>query len=758
MEIIEQNISQELKHNLQILRDAGLEIDTPFVTKKGVSIDITDILYKNFDNRVVSSLSSKNYVRQYSENSKEQEHQEKNFLESFDMCNGQKCSVSSMQDRLDQLDMKQLGSMLRDNFFNRELLDVATCVVNSAYHTSRSDQLSLSDRTREAFTDLKLMGTESGSGFALQNNFGTNERKMKGALVIKAVRDQSKSVELIHEAFCGLSELNKLRKHIPNFAAVVGHFNCSPPLNSPVDEINPKGKNIASFCNECKKGSDVAYAIYENIQPSIDFSTFVRTCDGESFMKIYFAVLCALHVANEKCDFTHYDLHDENLLLRDCTDERYLKYAKTRKNKDFYVRYELSSDTGDIIPFYVKSSGRIPTIIDYGRSHIKHKGKHYGMQGEDFDFFLRQNIVHNESNVVYDAFKLLGMSLATAYEHNNYKLIGQIGPLLRHFKLSEFSVHHISKNKTGNTEYYMLPLKSDLGTLNNLIDFCVEYSNAMNWDVVSFEKPSNSFVLEPVTSVSSSSILEKIGYNPGIPIPSTIQGLYSILCKYAHVYDSKPGTIYSKEAEKSYLTVSDEFLKNSLDGALDREIAKLSASVVQYTNNAYYESSDSFIELIKAGRSISEELDITKEKIVLQHFPNDIRLYWNNTTLETIKHNIGVISQLSNMLQDITASVVSTDYLVEVYTQIEPIKSKLLLAHVKKLKKFNKYFSNILMSFRDIVPKINESFVLFIKKFQGTMAKEARDKEKYQWYYKIISTLPSLFDKVTHYYNDHPIQ
>lgn len=726
----------DLEDTLNKLREGGLEIDS-------VNIDITEDLYKDFYEQKRSELEDPNFVYLYTASVAEQEEREANLVQQFDKCDNGVCTKEQMSDRVSNLNLASFGKLLKEDFFNVNMINIMSCIINSSYLSYTGNIVENNDVIRSKFSGLKIMGQPSVSGYAISSDFGSNvdaKRNLHDSLIIKAVRDSTKSNELIHEVFCGLSVLNNLREVMPNFAAVIGTFKCSSPLNDPVDEKNPKGKNIATFCSTCDEENDVTYAIYENIQPSIDFSKLVETCDGETFMQYYFAVLCALHKASTICDFTHYDLHDQNLLLRSCTDSRYLKAVKNKKDKSFYVPYDLVSDEGVIITFYVKSMEYIPTIIDYGRSHIVYDGKHYGMTGKDSVYYIDQNIMQKKSNILYDAFKLLGMSLSTAYEAKNFRLIAEMGPLLRHFEISEFNIHHIAKDRQGQKNYYMLPLPSDVTDINILIDFCKTYSEAMNWDVCTEIKPEDKFILTPGTK-SNEEILENIEYE--LVKPHTFLELHELLNKNE---DNLWGGSIDEE-EIMY-----HFLQNDIKKAITYELDTIIKAIVKYVSDQK-----------SVENSVNNFRDITG--LILRNtkkyiYPSNISLYFDDTTFKSIKYNIGKLSQLSDLLQKLLVSVKVIGF---VYNLLKTNRAH--KASVDKIKKIHDYFISILETLKETILDLDDNLNNFIRVFKrptkrgqaldlyNQYYKEASNSEDYEWYYNTINTLPSLFKTVVDYYN-----
>jgi len=184
----------------------------------------------------------------------------------------------------------------------------------------------------------------------------------------------------IHEGLIG-SYLNSLRSITPNFSLVYATMNnCSDP------EL-PPDKIIAN------------YVIYEKIE-GVSFESFCKTLDTQPngkklYLDTILSILAGLHLAYSILGFTHYDLHDQNVIMRRNTSGT-VKYILD-DSKEFYT-LELDLKY-------------IPVIIDYGFSHItdpENNRIHYGQYG-----YESIKVEHNKSKIYLDLFRIIGSSLYT---------------------------------------------------------------------------------------------------------------------------------------------------------------------------------------------------------------------------------------------------------------------------------------------------------------------------------------------------------
>ena len=151
------------------------------------------------------------------------------------------------------------------------------------------------------------------------------------AFVVKFTTDIKKKMENIHETFIGTNAINEVVKFIPNFAYVFGSVN--------------KENNV--------------------IMEYITGKTLGQWIKSESFnMKDFIFILIqlslALEIAQRQCGFVHYDLTPWNIVIQELPQQ---------VSFDYMIDYKT---------VYRVNTKIIPVMIDYGKSHVIHKNKHYG--------------------------------------------------------------------------------------------------------------------------------------------------------------------------------------------------------------------------------------------------------------------------------------------------------------------------------------------------------------------------------------------
>ena len=165
---------------------------------------------------------------------------------------------------------------------------------------------------------------------------------------------------LPHEAFVGLNFLNPLKKIIPTFMHVYTSFKCSTPVMDGDYKLMRKQADERPIFSLCPANAANAstHLVVENIQGAKDVSTWIvgPNVTPADFLVIYLQVISALRIASETCNFTHYDLHHQNVLLQ--------PYADSSKSYVSTIYDAFGS------PLHVRTK-IIPRIIDYGRCYCE---------------------------------------------------------------------------------------------------------------------------------------------------------------------------------------------------------------------------------------------------------------------------------------------------------------------------------------------------------------------------------------------------
>ena len=359
-----------------------------------------------------------------------------------------------------------LVSLLETHYYDKNVMDNMACLINRiAYLPRGPDEVyeAYKDRIRKYITNSKILASGN-FGLALTSSF----KEAANSLVIKVSLDP-KNLDVEHELFIGLA-LNNLREWIPNFTYVYGGFRCGQPIRAP---------NVR-LCNAIDKQT---YAIYENISNSVTLSDFLAKGNYtfQDVFSIYLQILYALDLAHKMYDFTHFDLHSNNILIRDWD------------NKDKYIPYPNDDGSFD----YIKTRG-VATIIDFGQSHIKIDGINYG------NTFLDVGTLENSSFPMNDAHKSLlyiisgiipydSLNLNRAQQNERFNIINSFVQIYRFFNSDDPQrvIDNYIKRETYPSEitrtYYTIPYIPSVGRVTHR-DFINYIKANINTDNVIFSK------------------------------------------------------------------------------------------------------------------------------------------------------------------------------------------------------------------------------------------------------------------------------
>lgn len=221
--------------------------------------------------------------------------------------------------------------------------------------------------------------------------------------------------EMIHEMLVGLYVTNSLKKYIPNFAYLYA--------------------GIANT-NEI---------IYENVFNNITLRQYIKKCSASQFLNIYMQLVYALKWAYIQFDYTHYDLHNDNVIVKTTEPKQILYYTENGKE---YLQTE-----------------SIATIIDFSSSHFKLSERHFGKGG-----YEKYSIYSYKSNIFHDLYKILMFSLLESYNTKNTAVFNEAVKIFRYFNTYEDAKSALS------TQYeYLFSLPLDENTKQFDIDNFAKY-------------------------------------------------------------------------------------------------------------------------------------------------------------------------------------------------------------------------------------------------------------------------------------------
>lgn len=251
---------------------------------------------------------------------------------------------------------------------------------------------------KEWVRDPEFIGGESVYGYAL----GAKYTLLDSGLVLKAPRGDT---DLLHETIVGLY-LSELRYQIPTFAYVFGGFECAPPFRgtdgSAVEWCHPK-------TGADKKVRYIVYEKVENAKPVKDF-TEENKLTLATFLRIYLQVLLGVRFADEKYRFAHYDMHWDNVLVR---EEAPIILEFPYGNQTIYI------PTQEVV-----------TIIDFGMAQMKPGGVSLSVLESKLE---AAGVLYDRYEPLHDAVKLLCFVMRYLPGQATNPLFNQLRPLLAFF-------------------------------------------------------------------------------------------------------------------------------------------------------------------------------------------------------------------------------------------------------------------------------------------------------------------------------------
>jgi hypothetical protein len=153
---------------------------------------------------------------------------------------------------------------------------------------------------------------------------------------------------LAHHELVIMQGLNELSSFCPHYCKSIGSVIC---------QVDPKSRKTGNpFKITTKYPIEKEALLCEFIDKSCKFYNYIRAVDKIQENVLYSTikqVLMAISIAQKKKNFSHYDLHSNNIMMKKC-------------NKDVVFLYVLDEENQLAVPTH----GHYPVIIDFGFSYI----------------------------------------------------------------------------------------------------------------------------------------------------------------------------------------------------------------------------------------------------------------------------------------------------------------------------------------------------------------------------------------------------
>lgn len=248
---------------------------------------------------------------------------------------------------LDHIDYEKLSTLVTKQFYNIELMETMTCLVNSVL-TSEQDYIDYLTNPTLLKIDPKKLDL-----LVFFTAFLNGKDKI---LTFKYDKENT-----LEEGMVGLLALNSIRSTIPTFAWIYGFTKCNLPIFT-------KSGNKYEVVTACRKSVEFGKKDYIGmISEYIKGPTlidYVKTPQGVNVREVtvkevlssLLTILYSLKYANEKFKYVHWDLHQNNVLMRELD------------SNDSYI-YLPDMDE------YLWVGKYLATIIDYGLSSFEYEGE-----------------------------------------------------------------------------------------------------------------------------------------------------------------------------------------------------------------------------------------------------------------------------------------------------------------------------------------------------------------------------------------------
>ena len=210
----------------------------------------------------------------------------------------------------------------------------------------------------------KVFETDSVQGLAGLVSYGDQD------LVFKLSIEINRIVE--HEHFV-LSKVNALRSYCPNFVMSMGLLPAY--VNREFFEEQEHDSDTNIFDAE-ENPIPTNYLLIEYVN-NVAFRHIIKYSSKATVTGVLVGVLCALQIAQNKLKFVHYDLHSDNILMKQVEEDSYFAYVIK----------------GKVVVY--PTFGWYPVIIDMGSSYIAEVDEqpfrasvchcHHGLQSNYFD-------------------------------------------------------------------------------------------------------------------------------------------------------------------------------------------------------------------------------------------------------------------------------------------------------------------------------------------------------------------------------------
>lgn len=314
---------------------------------------------------------------------------------------------------------------------SRDTAAAIACYINGIFNSTNETAIDVPSRVHSFVQDVKFLSSGQYSFVFMASVAGVGREPAKTLVVIKCILDPYSvdKLDAIHETLIGLGVANEMRRFVPNFIYTYTFFRCLPP------SINKRKKTVDLWCAAAEEQQNVTYTVIENLATSgtsVDLYAYTAREPGTNYkfthmdhLAILAQIACATAIAWARFRWTHYDLHEGNVMLTALPDA-----AKQLADSDGYVQipYRIPGVRDAV---YVRTR-LVGIIIDFGFAYAEvatetHDTVSFGKASGDMQ---RDAVLSMHPNPRHDIFKLF--SYVTNLMYSNLFKDDKVGDAYLH--------------------------------------------------------------------------------------------------------------------------------------------------------------------------------------------------------------------------------------------------------------------------------------------------------------------------------------
>ena len=231
------------------------------------------------------------------------------------------------------IDKNYVKQLLKQKYISVHEMQSISCLFETIFTGNLGVENTplLGDNVNKWIKNIKMLTSGDYSNILISDIIGV------GSGIIKVPNFRTSYENSILEYFIGITKINLLRYYVPTFVYTLGAFQCG---------------DINQGC----KGDQKLHIIYENV-PGDTLAKNNRSF--ELFLNIFVQILLSLEVAQREFGFCHYDLHGDNIIIKN----EPIKYTVLLDNVSYTI-----------------STNEYPVIIDFGKSCVIYKDRNIGRE------------------------------------------------------------------------------------------------------------------------------------------------------------------------------------------------------------------------------------------------------------------------------------------------------------------------------------------------------------------------------------------